>query len=66
MEEPTYYLDRPGQFLRPCVGLVPRVGDEVVIEGSRHTVAQVQLQLSDGHPGNSELEGIIVRVGVAL
>jgi hypothetical protein len=33
MEQPTYYLDRPGQFLRPCKGLVPRVGDTVMLEG---------------------------------
>jgi hypothetical protein len=66
MEEPTYYLHRPGQLLRPCRGFVPRFQDVVVIDGARHIVVRVEIELSDGHPGNSEVEGVVVFVSEAL
>jgi hypothetical protein len=63
--EPTYYLDRPGYFRRPCNGPIPRAGEFVCIDDTTHRVLFVRYDLTEGHPDASETERVVVTVSDA-
>lgn len=66
MTKPTYYLDPDGEFLRPVVGTVPQIGAFVVIGRRNYRVLCVRHECTEGHPGPSLEERIVVRAEAVL